>query len=254
MTAWRTLRGAVLGLALAALPASADEVGDAIDASLAAQRVARESQARINALDDEARALREKERQAQWQALQLGAYAAQLEEEAAAEEKKQKQLEEQLARVASTGTDLLPLLRRMVAELGTFIESDLPFQRERRRQRVADLKTLLDDPKRGNADKFRRVIDAYRSEVDYGHALGAEEARIDCAGAGAGAAIVVHVGRIGLYCLAADARRAGVWDTRRNGWQPLDEDAIADVKRAIAVARGEAPPELLVLPVRAGKR
>lgn len=246
----RLLRCALLAWALAAPPAGADEVGEALEASLAAQRAARDSQARVNRLDDETKALREKERAAQWQALQLSAYADQLEQEAAAEEKKRQQLEEELARVASTGTDLLPLLRRMVVELDAFIAADLPFQQTLRQQRVRDLKALLDDDSRRSADKFRRVIDAYRSEVDYGHAIGTEDAELDCGGVGRGQATLVHVGRIGFYCLSADARNAGVWDAGRKIWRRLDDDAIAGVQRAIAVARGESPPELLVLPVR----
>ena len=250
------LRGAILGLLLAALPVTAaDEIGEALEASLQAQRAARESQARVNKLDDEARALREKRRTAQWKALQLSAYAAQLEQEAAAEEKKRGELEAQLTRIASTGTDLLPLMRRMVDELDAFVARDLPFLLQPRRQRVADLRALLDDPQRGNADKFRRVMEAYRTEVDYGHSLGAEDAEAaDCGGA-QGAAALVRVGRVGFYCLSADGGKAGYWDAEARRWRALEDgDDVDEVRRALQVARGEGPPELLVLPVRAAER
>ena len=248
------LRGAILGLLLAALPvAAADEVGEALDASLQAQRAARESQARVNKLDDEARALRDKRRTAQWRALQQSAYAAQLEQEAATEEQKRGALQAQLDRIASTGTDLLPLMRRMVDELDAFLARDLPFLQQARRQRVADLRALLDDPQRGNADKFRRVMEAYRTEVEYGHSLGAEDADVDCAGA-RGAATLVRIGRVGLYCLSADGAAAGYWDAGRKGWTALDDDGVEEVQRALRVARGEGPPELLVLPVHAAEQ
>lgn len=247
-------RGAILALGLAALAARADEIGDALDTSLASQRAARESQARVSRLDDEARALRERRRGTEWRAMQLSAYAEQLEQEAAVEEQKRGQLEAELSRIASTGTDLLPLMRRMVAELKEFVGRDLPFLQEARRQRVADLETLLDDPQRGSAEKFRRVLEAYRTEVDYGHSLGAEEVETAC-GAGAPAkAALVRVGRVGLYCLAADGERGAYWDAAAARWEPLDDDGVEAVQRALLVARGEAPPELLVLPVRAAER
>ncbi|HUR41903.1 MAG TPA: DUF3450 domain-containing protein [Verrucomicrobiae bacterium] len=230
---------------------AADEVGEALEASLSSQRAARESQQRVNKFDDEAKVLRDKRRTAQWKALQQSAYAAQLEEQAAIEEKKRGELESQLARIASTGTDLAPLMARMVAELETFIEADLPFLREARRQRVADLKALLADPTRGGPEKFRRVLEAHRSEVEYGHSIGAEDREVDCAGA-RGKATLVRVGRIGLYCLTPDGT-GGYWDARHKRFETLDDDGVAELRRAVVVARGDGPPELLVLPVRAGR-
>jgi hypothetical protein len=238
---------------LAAWPAlAADEVTEALDASLAAQRAAQESQARVTRLDDEARALRDKRRSAQWRALQLSAYAEQLEQEAANEETRRAELEQQLTRIASTGTDLLPLMRRMVAELKVFVEADLPFLLEQRRQRVADLEALLDDPQRSHADKFRRVMEAYRSEVEYGHSLGAEDAQ--ACGSAQGAAALVRVGRIGLYCVLVDGAAGGYWDAERKAWVELDDDGLEQARKALAVARAEGEPELLVLPVRAAER
>lgn len=241
-----------LFLALALPAFAADEVTEAIEASQQAQRAARESQQRVNKLDDEAKALKEKRRNLQWRALQLSAYAAQLEEEAATEEKRKGDLEAQLARIANTGTDLQPLMVRMVAELDTFIAADLPFLQQARAERVAELKALIDDPKRTGADKFRRVLEAYRSEVEYGHSMGAEDAEVDCAGT-RGAATLVRVGRIGLYCLAADGK-GGYWDARRRKYEALDDAGIEEVRKAVVVARGEGEPELLTLPVPAPGR
>jgi hypothetical protein len=248
-----TFLALLLGALVVSPARGADEVGDALEASLQAQRAARESQARVNKLDDEARALREKRRAAQWRALQLSAYAAQLEDEAATEEKRRGELEAELTRIASTGTDLMPLMRRMVDELDAFVAADLPFLQQARRQRVADLRAILDDPQRGGPEKFRRVLEAYRTEVEYGHSLGAEEVEMAC-GDARGKAALVRVGRVGLYCLAPDGRSGGYWDADARRWRALDDDGVEEARRALVVARGEGPPELLVLPVRAAER
>lgn len=242
------IRVILLALILAA-PARADEIGDALEAATQAQRAARESQARINKLDDETRALQEKRRAAQWRGLQLSAYAKQLEQDAAAEEGKRSVLDAQLARIKNTEKDLMPLMLRMVAELDTFVAGDLPFLIAARRQRVAELKTLLTDPSRGIAEKYRRVLEAYRTEVDYGHSLGAEEATLDSGGERQPVSLV-RIGRVGLYYLSADRARAGVWDASGQRWQELDSDEIKEVERALTMAQAKAPPELLVLPVR----
>lgn len=250
LTGLRAATFAALLLSFTAI--AADDISEAFDLSIAAQRAASASQARVDKLDAETRALREKRKAAQWRALQLSAYAAKLEQDAAVEEKKRKDLEDQIQRIASTGTDLMPLMRRMVAELDSFVAADLPFMQEARRTRVHELGALLDDPKRGNAEKFRRVLEAYRTEVDYGHSLGAEDAQGQCNGP-QGPVTLVRVGRVGLYCLSADGARAGFWDG--HGWQPLeDRDELANVRHAKAVARAEEPPQLLELPVRAASK
>lgn len=248
----RTLSARALAVAAALAcfaAAGADEIGEAIDASIAAQHAAKESQQRVDKLDDAARALKEKRRQAEWRVLQMSAYAAQLEQQAQVEERKRTDLESQLDRIRATGTDLLPLMKRMVADLDGFVAHDLPFLQAQRRQRVQDLAALLGDPQRGNAEKFRRVMEAYRTEVDYGHSLGTEETEAECDGPRESVTLV-RVGRVALYCLSADSQRAGAWDGQR--WQPLkDSDDIEGVRKARAVAKGEAAPELLELPVRA---
>lgn len=238
---------------LIAVPAvAADEIGEALDASASAQRAAKESQGRIDKLADEARALREKRRATEWRALQLSGYAAKLEADAIAEENKRKDLEAQLRSIASTGTDLMPLMKRMVGELGSFVDQDLPFLNDTRRTRVQELSALLDDPKRGNAEKYRRVLEAYRTEVDYGRSLGAEDAEAECDGP-RGPVTLVRVGRVGLYCLSGDGQRGGAWDGR--AFAKLGSATELDsLRTARALAKGEAQPSLLQLPVRAASR
>jgi Protein of unknown function (DUF3450) len=233
-------------------PAHADEVGDAIDASLAAQRAARESQQRVDKLDAETRALREKRRAAEWRALQLAAYAEQLEQEAKVQEQQRAGVEAELRQVASTGTDLLPLTQRMLAELEAHVARDLPFLQEVRRKRIDDAKALLADPQRSQAEKFRRVLEAWRSEVEYGYSIGAEDVSTDCAGQ-SGASTQVRIGRVGLYCLASDGRQAARWDAAARRWVALDDDdEVAEVAKAAAMAREKLPAEVLVLPVARG--
>ena len=244
------VRVAALALSVTAFAApAADEVGEALEASLAAQRAARESQQRVDRIDAETRALQDRRRAAEWHALQLAAYAERLEQEAQVHEQRRAELEAELARVAATGTDLLPLAQRMLEALEAHVAADLPFLAELRRQRIAEAKALLADPSRGQAEKFRRVLDAWRSEFEYGYTLGAEDAAIDCDGS-PGAGTLVRIGRVGLYCLSTDGRAAARWDAAGRRWLPLEEaDDVDTVARAAAMAREKEPAGLLVLPV-----
>lgn len=229
--------------------AAADQVDDAVAATLQGQKAARESQQRVDRIAAETRSLLQRQQDVRAQALQASVYAAQLEQQAQAEEQGRAGLEAQIAGIHQTEAGLLPLARQMVADLDRFVAADLPFQVELRRRRVEDLKQLLDDPARNTADKFRRVLDVYRSEVDFGYSLGAEEAQLTIDGQPTPVAIV-RIGRVGLYYLSADRKRAGYWNVEKRGWRGLDAAAAPEVWRALQVARGEAPPELLELPLQ----
>ena len=63
---------------------------------------------------------------------------------------------------------------RILAAFEAHLARDLPFLQELRQRRVTEAKALLADPQRGQAEKFRRVLDAWRSEVEYGYTIGAE--------------------------------------------------------------------------------
>jgi hypothetical protein len=227
----------------------ADEIGDALNASQQSLKAARESQQRINRLDDEARALREKRQSLEWRLQQSAAYALQLEQAAADQERVRAELDLQRSRMGDTGSELLPLMRRMLDELEAFIGADLPFRQAQRQERLAELKTLLDSSGRSPAEKYRRVLEAYRSEVDYGNSLGVEEAGILIDGVTHPASLV-RIGRVGLYALTDEGGRPAHWNHERHRWEWLDRRLADNVETALAVARGQIPPELLSLPVR----
>jgi hypothetical protein len=136
----------------------------------------------------------------------------------------------------------------MLAALAAQVARDPPFLLDVRRTRISAITALLDDPAHSAAEKFRRVLEAWRSEAEYGNTLGAEDAATDCAGA-PGASTHVRIGRVGFYCVGADGRQAARWDAATRAWAPLDEDDAVEIARAAAMARGRMPPELLVLPV-----
>lgn len=240
----------VLALALVAHGSLwADEVDDSLAGTAQARRSARESQQRIDGIAAETHKLRQQQQDLRGRALQMSVYAVQLEMQAEGQEQARAGLESQITGIKETEAGLLPLARQMVADLDAFVAADLPFQSELRRRRVQELKILLDDPARNTADKFRRVLDVFRSEVDYGYSLGAEEAQLTIDGQPTPVAIV-RIGRLGLYYLSVDRQRAGYWNPDKQGWRSLGADAIPDVFHALQVARGERPPELLVLPVQ----
>lgn len=229
---------------LAAVASAADPVGQAVDAVVAGSRADKASQERVNQIDDQTRSLLDRYRNALWQSQQLTVYAQQLDQLAAAQDGEKQSLERQIAEIDRTERELLPLMLRMVDTLEKFVAEDLPFLKQERGERVANLKRLMGDPEAGIAEKYRRILEAYQIEADYGRSLGAERAEV------AGRVVdVLRIGRTQLYYLEMDGKDAGYWDAVNGKWLPLDRRYLASLRKGIKIARETTAADLLALPV-----
>ena len=93
-----------------------------------------------------------------------------------------------------------------------------------------------------------RILEAYRIEADYAYSI---EAYTGSLGRNGDSHTVdfLRLGRSGLYWLSLDRTRAGLWDPRTDRWLDLDASYAGPIEHSIRVARKQAPPELLRLPV-----
>lgn len=249
-----TTRLSVTAALLAALCAAGQSrAQDAFDRALDSQqrihREARDSQQRIDRLDDQTRRMLEQFRNALWQTQQLTVYASQLQQLVEEQERELASLAEQLREVEVTEREILPLMLKMVETLEQFVEADLPFLQAERRERIAAVRKLMTDPDASIADRFRRLLEAYRIEGDYGRTLGAERTEIEFDGQRR-AVDLLHLGRLELYFLTLDGQTAGRWDPVRERWTVIDRRHVADVRKGLRIARETMAAELLVLPVR----
>ena len=235
-----------LGLAGLALAATAqnDKINQAIDATVQSNRAAVASQNRINGVDDSARSMLERYRAATWQAQQLTVYAKQLEQLLGAQETEKVSLAQQLVEIDRTERELTPLMLRMLDSLDRFVSLDLPFLKQERRERIDNLKRLMADPEAPVAERYRRLLEAYQIEIDYGRSLGVERALVEDREVD-----VLRVGRIGLFYLSLDGENAGRWDAAGKKWESLDDDYRASLKKGLRIAREISAPDTLVLPM-----
>lgn len=231
------------GLAVVAT-AQTDKINQAIDATVQSNRAAVASQTRINGVDDATRSMLERYRAATWQAQQLSVYAKQLEQLLGAQEAEKTSLAQQLREIDRTERELTPLMLRMLDSLDKFVSLDLPFLKQERRERIDNLKRLMADPEAPVAERYRRLLEAYQIEIDYGRSLGAERALVDDREVD-----VLRVGRIGLFYLSLDGENAGRWDATAKQWQALDSDYRASLKKGLRIAREISAPDTLVLPM-----
>lgn len=213
------------------------------------QQRAVQSQQRVNALDEQTRGMLERYRAAVWQAQQLKVYVEQIGTLTDAQQADRETLQRQIDEMERVDRELLPLMLKMIDSLTRFVALDLPFLSDERNARIAELKHMMADAEIGNAEKFKRILDAYRIEVDYGHTLGIERVEIE------GRVMdQLRVGRTALFALGLDGKSGLRWDAANQKWQALPHRYQSEVQRGLRIARETATADLLRLPVPVATR
>jgi septal ring factor EnvC (AmiA/AmiB activator) len=237
-------------LALPLHAADKRRIDAALDTQVATDRSARKSQQKIDGLADDSTRLLDEYRSATREIDRLQADLARRQKAVEAQRVRLAELERQLDEVEAAQPLLLPLAERMVASLARFVELDVPFLDIERRERVAHLRALAGSADAPLAERFRRVLDALRVEVEYGHSIEAYRGELTTTDANRSVEFL-RVGRIGLYAQVPDGGEGYVWDQQARTWQPLSAGERRRVDEALRFARKESAPALLVLPVNA---
>jgi len=182
----------------------------------------------------------------------LHSYNDQVERMIAAQEKERASFEGQSRDIETLKSEIFPLILNMLKRLEDFVAQDLPFLIEERQARLRTLRDLMDRPDLSVAEKYRHVIKAYRSELEYGRTI---EARNGTLGQGKDRHMVdiLRLGRLALYALSFDGLEAAYWDPDTRRWRVLSKEHLRNIKHALRVARKEARPGLLTLPIPAPK-
>jgi hypothetical protein len=176
-------------------------------------------------------------------------------------ERLQRQIENQMARIAiieenidnSTiiARQMTPLVIRMIDGLESFVELDVPFQKEERLQRVKYLRDNLDRADVSVSEKFRAVLEAYNIELQYGRGIDTYRGSIDLGG-NEREVDFLRVGRIALAYQTTDGALSGAWDNSAGSWVDLPSGEFdSAIRKGIRIAKKQATIELLNMPIAA---
>jgi hypothetical protein len=181
-------------------------------------------------------------------AIGLNVYNQQLERQLGDQERVMSELNHSIEGSEAMRRQLVPLLHRMVDTLEQFVELDLPFEVNQRRQRIDALKESLDRPDISIAEKFRRVLSAYQKEVDYGSNYATYSQFIKINGRPREVDIL-RWGRIVLAFQTPDQKTTGVWDNNAKQWKVLGSEYRDGIRKAFRMARGITSKSFVILPV-----
>ena len=155
-------------------------------------------------------------------------------------------IEEQIAQLDTTAVDVQPLIQRMFDDLVEFVANDVPFFKEERDQRIERLRELMARVDASPSEKFRRILEAYQIEMEYGRTMSSYRQTL----ADGREADILRLGRVSLMYRTIEDEETGYWDHERKEWV-RDQSAARSIEDALGIAKEERAPDLIVVPVPA---
>jgi len=158
-------------------------------------------------------------------------------------------MDAQLTEIDSTNQGVIPLMSRMVETIQQFVQIDAPFLPKERSERVEGLKDLLDRADVTVSEKYRRIMEAYQVEMEYGRTIEAYTGDLKKDG-NTRSVDFLRIGRVALMYQTLDKKEAAVWDQDKKNWQLLSDEYRKPVSEGLKIANKQAPPNLIKLPIR----
>lgn len=160
-------------------------------------------------------------------------------------------LTESMDSVALIERQIVPMMTRMVDSLEDFIELDTPFLLKERQDRMVRLREMMERSDVTAAEKFRRVIEAYQIENDYGRTIEAYKGTVAVNG-NEQEVDFLRIGRVSLSYQSIGGQVTGAWDRTTNSFVEVPAKTYrANVDQGLRVARKQVAPDLLTIPVPA---
>jgi hypothetical protein len=229
--------------------ATVDEV---LQADLRRLELAQESQERINEVVEGTRSLADDYRAIMKEIDGLKVYNRLMTAQTNGQQATLDDIAISLDQVDSINRQIFPLMERMIDGLEQSIALDIPFLMEERNERVEELEEILERSDVSVAEKFRKVMEAYQIEMDYGTSSEWYREELDVDGA-VREYNMLRVGRIGLYFQSDDTNITGWYNPESGQFELLGNDHRNEIRKGMRIARQLIAPELILIPLPAAE-
>ena len=153
----------------------------------------------------------------------------------------------QLEGLEETNRGVIPLMLEMIESLDRIVAADIPFRLEERQARVERLRDMMNQSEVTASEKYRRVMEAFQSELEFGRTTEAYSETLPTTGQ---TVEFLRVGRTLLVYQTSDKEVTGWFNPRSREFEELTDDRFRlEVKKGLAIARNERAPDLVMLPV-----
>jgi hypothetical protein len=158
----------------------------------------------------------------------------------------------QLQEFALIERGIVPLMLESIETLDRFIDLDVPFLLEERKDRVNRLRVIMNESDITVSEKFRQIMDAYQIETSLGSDIEAYTGFLEIDGENRQVDFL-RIGRTSLTYQTPDQNETGFWNKQTQQWEELPRKYTDYVKEGLRIAKKQITPDLIQLPVEAPK-
>jgi len=240
----------VITLTLLTTGIFADELKTVVEKSAVINNSAVKSQKNVDRLAEQIQAKLQQFKSVNKETEGLKIYNAQMSRQIENQILEMQQLSESMDQVTVIERQITPLMLRMISGLEEFVSLDVPFLPEERANRIESLNEMMDRADVAVSEKFRRVLEAYQVEVDYGRTIEsyADNTTID----GQEQEVnFLRIGRVALVYQSRDKQSMGIWDQQNKQWKELGNEYRTQINKGLRMAQKQLAPDMIIVPVPA---
>jgi hypothetical protein len=227
---------------------SAQELDEPIEQRVQANAGGAESQKRVETIADTTDTLVAEFRLTNKKIESLNIFNRQLTAVITSQNEELASLQRQIDGVEEVGRAVTPLMLKMIDSLDRFVDLDIPFLAEQRKTRIDGLRVLMRRSDVADAERYRRILEAYQVENDFGRTIESYPGTVTKDGIEI-PVDYLRIGRIGLLYQSRDGSEVGAWNREEKVFEPLDSGYSNDVAEGIRVAKKQSAPQLIRIPL-----
>ena len=137
--------------------------------------------------------------------------------------------------------------------LDAFVAADVPMLLEERSARIQHLRDTMNRADVADSEKYRAIMEAYQIENEYGRTIETYHDDIELGGE-IRTLDFLRIGRVALLYRTLDGSQSGAWNQRARNWIELPSEYRAAIRKGIRVARKQAAPDFIRLPILAPEK
>lgn len=238
-----------LAISLAASTVAAQQLDPPIEERVRANAAGADSQKRVEGIATETDSLTAEFRLTNKKIESLQIFNSQLSQVIASQNEELVSLQRQIDGVEEVGRAVTPLMLKMIEALDAFVKLDVPFLIEERTKRVNGLRYLMRASDVAEPERYRRILEAYQIEGDYGRTIDSHAGTITRDGVNVPVDFL-RIGRIGLMYKTRDAAEYGVWNHEARRYEVLEASDYANwIDDGLRVAKKQSAPQLIRVPL-----
>ncbi len=158
-------------------------------------------------------------------------------------------LVQQISDIKETRQGIVPLMYHMIDGLKQIIAQDKPIKLAQRRERVEKLTALMGRADVSEAEKYRRILEAYQIEMDYGNKIATYQDDITTSDDVTREVDILYIGRLSLLARSLNHQAFWMWDMQSHQWVNGDTAQLTHINQAFDLANQHIAPTLLDVPV-----